>query len=76
MQVIWKEKGNKSAVNVVVNPMEHWLLATKSADILRRTEMTDEVKAGNPRLSETEAWRQAIYYLGLRGDPLSHRELA
>lgn len=54
-------------IRLVPSPMDYWICTSEPIkDIPRRKEMIEEVKAKNPRLSHTDACRQAVYYLGLQ----------
>jgi hypothetical protein len=49
--------------------MDYWICTSEPIhDIPKRAEMIKEVKLKNPKLSDTDASRQAVYYLGLQHD--------
>jgi hypothetical protein len=49
--------------------MDYWICTSEPInDIPRRMEKIKEVKVKNPKLSDTDAARQAVYYLGLLQD--------
>jgi hypothetical protein len=49
--------------------MDYWICTSEPIkDIPKRLKMIQEVKAKNPKLSHTDACRQAVYYLGLQHD--------
>lgn len=54
-------------IRLVPSPMDYWICTSEPIkDIPRRLDMIKEVKAKNPKLSHTDACRQAVYYLGLQ----------
>lgn len=53
-------------MRMVMSPMEFWMHTQESNDEARRTDMLKEVVERNPKLSQTDAARQALYYLGLQ----------
>jgi hypothetical protein len=56
-------------IRLVPSPMDYWICTSEPIrDIPRRLKMIQEVKAKNPKLSHTDACRQAVYYLGLQHD--------
>jgi hypothetical protein len=56
-------------IRLVPSPMDYWICTSEPInDIPKRAEMIKEVKAKNPKLSDTDAARQAVYYLGLAHD--------
>ena len=56
-------------IRLVPSPMDYWICTSEPIrDIPRREEMIKEVKLKNPNLSETDACRQSVYYLGLQHD--------
>jgi hypothetical protein len=49
--------------------MDYWICTSEpSNDIPKRLSMIEEVKAKNPKMNQTDACRQAVYYLGLATD--------
>lgn len=56
-------------IRLVPSPMDYWICTSEPIkDIPKRLKMIQEVKAKNPKLSHTDACRQAVYYLGLQHD--------
>jgi type IV secretory pathway VirB4 component len=56
-------------IKLVPSPMDYWICTSEPIrDIPKRKKMIQEVRAKNPKLSETDACRQAVYYLGLQQD--------
>jgi len=56
-------------IRLVPSPMDYWICTSEPiTDIPRRAEMIKEVRIKNPKLSDTDAARQAVYYLGLQHD--------
>ena len=56
-------------IRLVPSPMDYWICTSEPIrDIPKRMQMIKEVKAKNPKLTHTDACRQAVYYLGLRHD--------
>lgn len=56
-------------IRLVPSPMDYWICTSEPIkDIPKRLEMIKEVKLKNPKLSHTDACRQAVYYLGLQHD--------
>lgn len=56
-------------IRLVPSPMDYWICTSDPIrDIPRRMEMIKEVKLKNPKLTETDVRRQAVYYLGLKQD--------
>jgi type IV secretory pathway VirB4 component len=56
-------------IRLVPSPMDYWICTSEPInDIPRRMEKIKEVKVKNPKLSDTDAARQAVYYLGLGHD--------
>ncbi|HEY9868116.1 MAG TPA: hypothetical protein V6D08_02825 [Candidatus Obscuribacterales bacterium] len=56
-------------IRLVPSPMDYWICTSEPIrDIPKREEMIKEVKLKNPNLSETDACRQSVYYLGLQHD--------
>jgi type IV secretory pathway VirB4 component len=56
-------------IRLVPSPMDNWICTSEPInDIPRRMEKIKEVKVKNPKLSDTDAARQAVYYLGLLQD--------
>ncbi|MBX9692668.1 MAG: ATP-binding protein, partial [Cyanobacteria bacterium] len=54
-------------IRLVPSPMDYWICTSEPIrDIPKRQLMIKEVKAKNPKLTHTDACRQAVYYLGLR----------
>jgi len=54
-------------IRLVPSPMDYWICTSEPIkDIPRRLDMIKDVKAKNPKLSHTDACRQAVYYLGLQ----------
>lgn len=54
-------------IRLVPSPMDYWICTSEPIkDIPRRLNMIDEVRRKNPKLSHTDACRQAVYYLGLQ----------
>ncbi len=54
-------------IRLVPSPMDYWICTSEPIrDIPRRLEMIREVKAKHPKLTHTDACRQAVYYLGLQ----------
>lgn len=54
-------------IRLVPSPMDYWICTSEPiTDIPKRLEMISEVKAKNPKLTETDACRQAVYYLGIQ----------
>ena len=59
--------GVNGAISLVPSPMDYWICTSEPIrDIPKRLKMIQEVKAKNPKLTHTDACRQAAYYLGLR----------
>jgi hypothetical protein len=47
--------------------MDYWVCTSEPInDIPKRHEMIKEVKTKNPKLTDTDACRQAVYYLGVQ----------
>jgi type IV secretory pathway VirB4 component len=56
-------------IRLVPSPMDYWICTSEPIrDIPRRLTMIKEVRAKSPKLSHTDACRQAVYYLGLQHD--------
>jgi type IV secretory pathway VirB4 component len=56
-------------IRLVPSPMDYWICTSEPIhDIPKRAEMIKEVKIKNPKLSDTDSARQAVYYLGLAHD--------
>jgi conjugal transfer ATP-binding protein TraC len=56
-------------IRLVPSPMDYWICTSEPiTDIPKRQEMIKEVKSKNPKLSDTDASRQAVYYLGVHHD--------
>jgi hypothetical protein len=56
-------------IRLVPSPMDYWICTSEPiSDIPKRQQMILEVKEKNPKLSDTDASRQAVYYLGLAHD--------
>lgn len=56
-------------IRLVPSPMDYWICTSEPIhDIPKRENMIQEVKLKNPKLTETDACRQAVYYLGLQHD--------
>jgi len=56
-------------IRLVPSPMDYWICTSEPIkDIPRRIEKIEEVQAKNPKLSATDAARQAVYFLGLSQD--------
>lgn len=54
-------------IRLVPSPMDYWICTSEPIkDIPRRQQMIEEVRRKNPKLSHTDACRQAVYYLGLQ----------
>jgi type IV secretory pathway VirB4 component len=54
-------------IRLVPSPMDYWICTCEpSKDEPRRAEMIREIKVKNPKLTETDACRQAVYYLGIQ----------
>lgn len=54
-------------IRLVPSPMDYWICTSEPIrDIPKRQKMIQEVRAKNPKLSHTDACRQAVYYLGLQ----------
>lgn len=54
-------------IRLVPSPMDYWICTSEPIkDIPRRLNMIEEVRRKNPKLSHTDACRQAVYYLGLQ----------
>lgn len=54
-------------IRLVPSPMDYWICTSEPIrDIPKRLKMIQEVRAKNPKLSHTDACRQAVYYLGLQ----------
>jgi len=54
-------------IRLVPSPMDYWICTSEPInDIPKRQEMINEVKIKNPKLTETDACRQAVYYLGVQ----------
>ncbi|HEY9711951.1 MAG TPA: hypothetical protein V6C72_00700, partial [Chroococcales cyanobacterium] len=56
-------------IRLVPSPMDYWICTSEPIhDIPKRREMIEEVMLKNPKLSKTDARRQAVYYLGVQHD--------
>jgi len=56
-------------IRLVPSPMDYWICTSEPIhDIPKRAEKIEEVKSKNPKLSDTDAARQSVYYLGLAHD--------
>ena len=53
-------------VRLVMSPMEYWMYSESADDEALREAMWQEVRTKNPKLSNTDAARQSVYYLGLQ----------
>ena len=53
-------------LDVNLSPMDYWFYAQDRASEARRKKMLTDVKTKNSKLSETDAHRQTVYYLGLQ----------
>lgn len=54
-------------IRLVPSPMDYWICTSEPIrDIPRRLQMIEDVRRRNPKLSHTDACRQAVYYLGLQ----------
>lgn len=54
-------------IKLVPSPMDYWICTSEPIrDIPKRRKMIEEVKAKNPKLNDSDACRQAVYYLGLQ----------
>jgi type IV secretory pathway VirB4 component len=57
---------NRGSIRLVPSPMDYWAFTSEpTKDIPRRTQMIEEVKTKNPTINNTDACRQAVYYLGI-----------
>jgi len=56
-------------IRLVPSPMDYWICTSEPInDIPKRMEKIQEVQEKNPQLSQWDAARQAVYYLGLSQD--------
>ncbi|HND66648.1 MAG TPA: ATP-binding protein, partial [Candidatus Obscuribacter sp.] len=56
-------------IRLVPSPMDYWICTSEPIkDIPKRLQMIEDVRRRNPKLSHTDACRQAVYYLGLQHD--------
>ncbi|HMP52692.1 MAG TPA: hypothetical protein PKD05_14155, partial [Candidatus Melainabacteria bacterium] len=53
-------------LDVNLSPMDYWFYAQDRASESRRKKMLKDVKTKNSKLSQTDAHRQTVYYLGLQ----------
>ena len=54
-------------IRLVPSPMDYWICTSEPiTDIPKRNDMIKEVQIKNPKLTETDACRQAVYYLGVQ----------
>ncbi len=54
-------------IRLVPSPMDYWICTSEPiTDIPKREGMIKEVQLKNPKLTETDACRQAVYYLGVQ----------
>lgn len=58
--------GTAGLIRMIMSPMEHWMYTHSSEDEAIREAMWEEVRTKNPKLSNTDTARQAVYYLGLQ----------
>ncbi len=61
--------GSHGTIRLVPSPMDYWICTSEPInDIPKRLEKIKEVQEKNPQLSQWDAARQAVYYLGLSQD--------
>lgn len=54
-------------IRLVPSPMDYWICTSEPIhDIPKRRNMIEEVKQKNPNINQTDACRQAVFYLGLQ----------
>jgi type IV secretory pathway VirB4 component len=54
-------------VRLIPSPMDYWICTTEPTfDIPKRADMMKEVRLKNSKLSDSDAARQSVYYLGLQ----------
>lgn len=60
---------NRGVVRMIPSPMDFWLCAASTPEHdLKIEKMMTEIRQKNPKLSEVDATRQTVYYLGMQAE--------